>query len=263
MIGRRKDRRGTSDAPLEGRVIPAGEPLPEGAEPRKVRKVGVFTPSGSGPTPAAPASGGGALPPPRPGAPRGGGAHEGAHSGDGQDRRRTRRMRAGWERGGPDAPHDAEHLPPWRRRAAPPPPPAPPGGLVPAAAAPAGGVPVQVIHHVHHVIVDPGPDVPPKWSWDWLAAALIRWARPRQLLVAVPLTIPAATVWIELIQQCRAEAGIPAGYVVAAVPFLYFIFADSVSHRLFARVGLFTSAIGLGAAFSPWDFVQLMTGVGL
>ncbi|TDC62236.1 hypothetical protein [Streptomyces hainanensis] len=91
--------------------------------------------------------------------------------------------------------------------------------------------------------------------------ALRRWARPRQTAIALPLVLPAATVWTALVSSCRAEAGIPAGYVVAVGPLAYFVLADARSHRLVARVGLLTSIAGIGAAFSPFDIVTLFTGV--
>lgn len=118
--------------------------------------------------------------------------------------------------------------------------------------------------HVHIHLGGP-EEKPTGWrrclSYDWDFAWLLRWARPRQTVLAIPLAIMPGMVWTSIISSCRADAGAWAGYVLALGPLVWLLTADVVNRSYWARVGLLVAAAGVGAAFHWIDILTVLTGV--
>ncbi|MFJ8855113.1 hypothetical protein [Streptomyces sp. NPDC102437] len=187
----------------------------------------------------------------------------------------------------PRSPEPGE-TPPWR---ASPPPPAPPPAPMPPKTAPAappaappglppqwgtdwpwgGGQPQPQGPIELRVQVEMLP-VEPELTWrDRLRAMVMRWIRPVLTLrgaVALALAVmpihgseSAATIWRDTVADAR-ELSLYAGYFVGAAPL-------ALSWWSLTRVGptaprlwlLAVSVIGATAAITPYDIIQILTGV--
>ncbi|MEU3220023.1 hypothetical protein [Streptomyces sp. NPDC006971] len=114
--------------------------------------------------------------------------------------------------------------------------------------------------------------IDPELTWkDRLRAMVLRWLRPVLTLrgaVALALAVvpihgseSAATIWRDTVAEAR-DFGLVAGYFVGAAPL-------ALSWWSLTRVGptaprlwlLAVSLIGATAAVTPYDIVQILTGV--
>lgn len=120
----------------------------------------------------------------------------------------------------------------------------------------------------------PAPPEPPKTTtrdeageprWDW--RRLFHWPYARLCCGAALALIPldhgysAATGWGSALRDCRAQAGVGAAWVLAGTGL---IVAAVLVHRRrtwWTYTLLTTAFIGTIAMASPWDLVQLVTGV--
>ncbi|MEZ7005034.1 hypothetical protein [Streptomyces sp. AD55] len=166
----------------------------------------------------------------------------------------------------PARPPEPGELPPWRTPPAPPAPPAvppePPGPPPPEP-------PPQVVHHIHEVILAPPPPPEPEpglWAraWDWLGEHLITWRMAIAILAALVPWINGRSpvgAWAHTLSEARAEAGVLAAYLIAAVALVAAWVFDRRTGRAVPRFLLVTASLGALGVVDWWDPILALTGV--
>ncbi|MEU9149181.1 hypothetical protein AB0D59_01175 [Streptomyces sp. NPDC048417] len=160
------------------------------------------------------------------------------------------------------APEPGE-VPPWRTPP-PPPPPAVPPTPVPFLIQPDPQPPrVVEVRHVHEVLlVAPEEPTPRLWErvWDTVAT----W---RMLLAVLAALTPWAYgrspvgIWAHTLHQARAEAGVPAAYVIAGVALAAAWGLDRHTGKAVPRFLLVTALLGGLGVLNWFDPFTLLTGV--
>ncbi|MDJ0460608.1 hypothetical protein [Streptomyces sp. H27-C3] len=171
----------------------------------------------------------------------------------------------------PARPPGPDDIPPWRtptpHTPAPFPPPPPPPVAAPPRTPwpdPPPPGPIQV-----RVTVDLAPAPEPersRWDFGWLWA----WLRPWQSLVAAGLAVAPffggdslISAWSVTLDTARAEAGVPAAYVLGGTALGLAFLADKYRGHLLARVLLITAMVGGTGALDWFDPITALTGVRL
>ncbi|MFX4294124.1 hypothetical protein [Streptomyces bohaiensis] len=223
----------SDDAPLEGRIIPPGAPLPPRETPG--------SPYRQGPTdiPAGPPAVGARPPwwedkplsaPASPPPPSGGGA-------------------------------------PARPEAPTPAPPPPPRFYPAAPVAVADPPPVQIVRHEHHIVL-----APPRPWWRRAITACRPWTTILGFALAV-IPVPlygysASALWQSVVYYSRIEGGAWVGYGLATgalvgAGLLVARAGDSFPRQLISRCAIATALVGATGAFRLWDPIEFLTGVPL
>ncbi|MET9099966.1 hypothetical protein [Streptomyces antibioticus] len=165
----------------------------------------------------------------------------------------------------PARPPEPGELPPWRT---PPPPPLPPAVPPPAPAPPPppppAGVPAQVVHHIHEVLlVAPAPEeAPPLWArlWD----RLVTWRMLAAILAALTPWAGGQSpvgLWSATVHQARTDAGVLPAYIIATVALTTAWVLDRRTGRVVPRFLLVTAALGAVGVLDWWDPILMLTGV--
>lgn len=159
---------------------------------------------------------------------------------------------------------DPGEAPPWRTPPPPPPPVIPPAAPWPPPAPPPGPIEVRVTVDLAP-IPEPEPEPEPGlWArlWDWL----VTWRMISAILAAL---LPWAAgqspvgIWSHTVHQARAEAGVGAAYVIAAVALAAAWGLDRHTGRWVPRALLVTASLGAFGVLHWYDPILLITGVHL
>jgi hypothetical protein len=115
------------------------------------------------------------------------------------------------------------------------------------------------------VLVVPDPEPEPR-LWERLWERLFTWRMIAAILAALlPWAAGQSPVglWSHTVHQARAEAGIVAAYVIAAVAVAATWALDRRTGRLVPRFLLVTSSLGAFGVLHWFDPITLLTGVHL
>ncbi len=123
---------------------------------------------------------------------------------------------------------------------------------------------MAVVHHVVHEVLLVPAEVSRPRLWERLWDALITW---RMLLAVLAALLPWAYgrspvgIWGHTLHQARAEAGIPAAYVIATVALVAAWLLDRHTGKVVPRFLLVTAMFGGLGVLNWWDPIQFLTGV--